>query len=210
MINDVYRAIFEDIRRCEITEIHNNGREICISLQGIDFIGNDFDSLSPVGFQLELARSKFTLQHNVLCSCRLKWTMPLVLLHQGNSFEGILGIDLILGNPLPNGGIDLETVTLELTTPTQTVRSTGASGWFEDELLELASNLGDATLIHACITCAFSDYSPYGHGLFGYLACFRDAKEEYAQVKGKAGIFVMWNRMTEFVQETHLCCEYSR
>jgi len=35
----------------------------------------------------------------------------------------------------------------------------------------------------------FSDYSPYGHGLFGCMMCFRNLKEEYVKVKiGRAHV----------------------
>jgi hypothetical protein len=62
--------------------------------------------------------------------------------------------------------------------------------------------------MRACFSCAFSDYSPAGHGLFGGLACFRGAKEEYAGVQDKRGIFELWSRRTEYVQETHVCEEH--
>jgi hypothetical protein len=208
MLDDVYGAIYEDARGRETTRIHNDGRELRVLLRGIAFVGDDFDGLSPVPDQLDVARSKFRLQHDALCACRLEWVMPIPLSHHGEPVEETLAVYLVIGNPLPNGAIDSQTVTLELTTPGKIVRSSGTSGWFEDELLELTKALGDDTLIRACITCAFSDYSPYGHGSFGCLACFRDAKEEYLRGKGKAGIFAVWNRMTEFVQETYLCGEY--
>jgi hypothetical protein len=53
-------------------------------------------------------------------------------------------------------------------------------------------------------------YSPYGHGLFGGLACFRGNKAGYRAVTGKDDLFAVWDTMTEFVQETHLCPEFER
>ena len=47
----------------------------------------------------------------------------------------------------------------------------------EDELLDIQRQMPEGTYLKACINCAFSDYCPGGHGLFGGLACFRDNKE---------------------------------
>jgi hypothetical protein len=88
--------------------------------------------------------------------------------------------------------------------------SSGKTGWFEDELLDLARQLPAGTYLKACINCAFSDYSPYGHGLFGGLACFRNSKQEYRQVKSKGDLFQIWEKNAGFVQETYLCPEFER
>jgi len=205
-----YRATFEDARGQEVAEIHNDGTELSISLRGVDFVGGDFDGLSPVSDQLERARSLFTLQHDAVCACKIDWSMPLEVENANQRSSASLWASLVLGDPLPNGGLSHETLILELRTPFATMRSSGKSGWFEDELLELSAKLGDGGRIRSCITCAYSDYSPYGHGLFGNLACFRDIKTEYAQVKSKAGIFEVWNRMTEYVQETYLCEQFAQ
>jgi hypothetical protein len=93
---------------------------------------------------------------------------------------------------------------------TQVWSSAALSGWFEDELLDLQRQLPDGMLMKACINCAFSDYSPYGHALFGGLACFRGNKDGYGAVKGKSDIFRIWDTMTEFVQETYLCPEFKK
>jgi hypothetical protein len=145
-----------------------------------------------------------------LCAFRLEWDMPLELEHAGQRIEGILSSVLVLGEPMPNGALGSQRLELGLRTPEGTIRSSGRSGWFEDELLELSKALPEMTHIRSCITCAFSDYSPYGHGLFGGLACFRDVKEEYVQIKDKPGIFAIWDRLTEVVQETYLCDAFER
>jgi Zinc-binding dehydrogenase len=54
------------------------------------------------------------------------------------------------------------------------------------------------------------DYSPAGSGLSGDLACFRDNKAAYLEVSGKRELFQVWDTLTEFVRETHLCPHYAR
>ncbi|NUP07554.1 MAG: hypothetical protein HOW73_16015 [Polyangiaceae bacterium] len=210
MLTDVYEATFEDARGPETTQIHNDGAELRVSLRGVDFVGSDFDGLSPIETHLERARALFTLQHDCLCSCRLQWVMPLAIEYRGEIGTALLAATLDLGDPTPNGGISSEVLALELRTPVGTTRSSGHSGWFEDEMLELEKALAGAAHIRSCITCAYADYSPCGHGLFGSLACFRGVKDEYLRVSDKAGIFAIWQRLTEFVQETYLCEQFRR
>lgn len=59
-----------------------------------------------------------------------------------------------------------------------------------------------------CITCAYSDYSPYGHGLWGGMACFRNTKAEYLATKTKSDVFRIWDSLTEQVQETYHCPQW--
>ena len=124
--------------------------------------------------------------------------------------EGRLHVRLGLGAPADNGGIAHETLNLSLSVGGETFAGSGRSGWFEDELLEIQAALPEGAHVKACINCAFSDYSPYGHGWFGSMACFRDNKEEYLSVKTKGDIFRVWDTLTEYVQETYLCPEYLR
>jgi hypothetical protein len=77
-------------------------------------------------------------------------------------------------------------------------------------MLDVQGQLPPGTHLRVCITCAYSDYSPAGHGLFGGLACFRGNKAEYLAVRSKADLFRVWGTMTGFVQETYLCPEFDR
>ena len=85
----------------------------------------------------------------------------------------MLAVRLELGDPAPNGGIDRERLTLRLRFGDRDLTSRGWSGWFEDELADLQKQMPEGDYLKACVNCAFSDYSPSGHGLFGGLACFR-------------------------------------
>ncbi len=213
VLNDIYEATYEDARGRETTHIYNDGQELRISLRGIEFIGTDFDGFEPIPEHLERSHSLFPLNRTELCSCHLEWTMPLKLEHAGEICTGMLTASLKLGDPAPNGGIEAEVLVLELKTPTQTVRSSNRSeDWFEFKMQELVEQLGEDWHIHSCFTCAFGDYGNIlgGHGLFGGIACFRDVKAEYLQVKGKGRgeFFSVWSRRTAFVQETYLCEEY--
>lgn len=207
-VNAMYPALFEDVRGAESTILHNDGSELRMVVRGVAFVGQDFDAFSPEAEDMERARGLFTLRSEDLFAYRLQWTMPLGMEWRGERYAAALAAALTLGWPTANGGVGGETLVLELRARSGVVRSSGRSGWFEDELLELRSRLGEEDVMRACFSCAFSDYNPVGHGLFGGLACFRGVKEAYARVQDKRGIFDLWSRRTEYVQETHVCEEH--
>lgn len=181
-----------------------------MTVRGIHFQGSDFDSLEPTGEADPAQLASFTLSKGQLCSCIIEAGMPIPVVTPKGMAEGVLAVHLELGDPAPNGGIDREHLTLKLTVEGRLIASKGRSGWFEDEMLDIQRQLPQGTYMKTCVNCAFSDYSPAGHGLFGGLACFRDIKPAYLSVKTKRDLFGVWKGMTEFVQETYLCPEFAR
>ncbi|HET9111092.1 MAG TPA: DUF6304 family protein, partial [Ktedonobacterales bacterium] len=204
-----YPALYQDAQGTEHTIIENDGKQLRMVVRGVEFVGTDFDALEPTLDSADPRMVSFTLAGGSLCACHIECVLPLPVIVGLEPITGKLQVHLELGHPRPGpqGGIDRETLHLCLSFGDVTLWSKGASGYFEDELLDIQQALPEGTYLQACITCAFSDYLPAGHGLFGSLACFRDNKAAYRQVTGKRGLFAIWNTMTEFVQETYLCPE---
>lgn len=205
-----YAARYTDRAGTAVTSIANDGITLSMVVRDVEFAGSDFDGLEPVAGTDPARLVSFTLQGGSLCSCVIEADIPIPVATPDGTEEGLLTARLELGNPASNGGLDREHLTLELRVGGRAFRSSGRSGWFEDEMLEVQGQLPPGTYLRACIACAFSDYSPAGHGLFGGLACFRDNKAEYLAVRSKADLFRVWGKMTEFVQETYLCPEFER
>ena len=205
-----YPATYGDRFGEERTSIRNDGKMLSVTIRGVEFTGGDFDGLEPVVGTDPDMLSSFTLQQNALCSCVIDAVIPVPVVTPEGTTEGVLAAHLELGDPAPNGGIDREYLSLRLGFGDQAYTSKGWSGWFEDELVDLQRQMSEGTYLKACITCAYSDYSPVGHGLFGGLACFRDNKPGYRSVRTKRELFEVWGTMTEFVQETFLCPEFER
>ncbi|HEV3436580.1 MAG TPA: DUF6304 family protein [Gemmata sp.] len=205
-----YTARYKDRVGEELTSISNDGKLLSLIVRGVQFQGRDFDSLEPTGELDPALVSSFTFQNGHLCSCVIEVGMPIPVSTPHGLVEGVLAVHLELGNPATNGGIDHEFLTLQLKVEDRITTSKGVSGWFEDEMLDIQRQLPHDTYMKACINCAFSDYFPAGHGLFGGLACFRDNKQGYLSVKTKRDLFCIWKTMTEFVQETYLCPEFER
>ena len=208
-----YPGTYRDARGSEPIEIRNDGRTLRTTIRGVPLAGSDFDGLEPA--DAEAARAAgLVLDHGSLCGFEITCDMPIGLTGTetaaGTRELGTLGVHLTLGTPGPTGRIDREVLRLTLTCARGTFHSAGTSGYFEDELSTLQRALPAGLGLHACISCGLSDYSPYGHGLFGGLACFRGDKPGYRAVTGKRALFQIWSTLTELVQETHVCPEFER
>lgn len=204
-----YPMTYFDAHGFETATINNDGTTLGVSLRGVEFVGHDFDSLEPKDCAPEQLRG-FTLSQGCLCACRIDCRIPVPVQDRGHLRDGALLVELVLGDPASNGGLDNEQLRIVLEYDEQRFASPGTSGWFEDELLGIQTQLPAGVFIKACINCLYSDYSPYGHGLFGGMMCFRNLKAEYLKVTTKQEFWSVHGRQDRFVQETYLCPEFER
>jgi len=201
-------TIYQDANGSASTTLQTDGKSLRIKIRDAVFEGEDLDSLSPVADTKPESLQTFRIHQECLCDCRFDVEIPIQVTIPNGVEDGLIKARLDFGKPSSKGGLENEVIKLQLKFHDQEFQSTGKSGWFEDELLELEKQLPAGCHMKLCITCAFSDYSPSGHGMFGCLASFRGNKAEYSQVKSKGDIFRVWGTLTEYVQETHLCEEY--
>ena len=206
---DYYPATYSDAHGSEVTTIANDSETLRLLLRGVEFVGRDFDSLEPTCAAPEQLR-QFTLNQGCLCSCRIECRISVPVHDGGKLLEGSLSVELVLGDAAPNGGLDREKLQIVLEYNSQQFDGCGTSGWFEDELLGIQSQMPEEVFIKACINCLYSDYSPYGHGLFGSMMCFRNLKAEYLKVTTKEEFWSVHGRQDRFVQETYLCPDFER
>jgi Family of unknown function (DUF6304) len=205
-----YPGVYRDRFGQESTLIMNDGKALTMIVRGVTFRGSDFDGFEPQATTDANQLSTFTMNRGELCSCVIETEMMIPICVSDSLIDGKLTVRLGLGDPIPTGGIDRECLFIELRFGKSEFKSNGLSGWFEDEMLDIQKQLPPNTYMKSCINCAFSDYHPVGHGLFGGLACFRDNKHGYRAVKNKSDLLAIWNTTTEFVQETYLCPEFER
>ncbi|MDH6213389.1 DUF6304 family protein [Streptomyces pseudovenezuelae] len=190
----------------------SDGREVIrATIRGVLFEGDTMDDLGALSG--EPPEQAFSFFDGALCSCLLEWEVPIPVEVRGSGVRpAVLHCALRLGAPAgPRKGLDAETLTTLLRLDGREYRNADDQDDFEDALHEVQRQLPRAARLKACVSCAWSDYHPVGHGLMGGLACFRDVKELYRQVDGKHGphgIFAVWPSRTEFVQETWLCGEF--
>jgi hypothetical protein len=204
-----YAGTYTDARGSEAIVFHNDGATLRVCIRGVRLSGEDFDALTPDSGTAPELLAAVTLHHDCLCACALSVNMPVWLNVGGTEQVAQLRCLIELGVADPRGGLDHESIALELEHSAGRSRSSGRSGWFEGELLELQAQLPAGHFIKACINCLYSDYSVYGHGAFGDMICHRRCKTEYLAVRSKLD-FMQLRGPTELVQETYLCAQFAR
>jgi hypothetical protein len=145
-----------------------------------------------------------------LCSYELALVMPVPVVVENQEFIGMLHMELTLGAPTSNGGLDEEKLRLKLVCFEREYFSSGTKGYFEDELNDIQRQLSADTFIKACINCLYSDYSIFGMGLFGSMMCYRNMKAAYLAARSKNDHMEVYKRCDIQVQETYLCPEFTR
>jgi hypothetical protein len=201
---------YQDRHGTEQVRIDNDGRLLTVAIRGVQFAGEDFDALAPIGGR-PASDLAFTLSDGCLCSCVLEWDAPVPVVAGFTETEGLLRCRLILGDPGgPYGGLTAEELIMALHAATSIYPTERDYGSFEDALEDIHRQLPPDTYVKACITCAWSDYWPAGTGLIGPMACFRGVKDAYRQVRTKRDLFAIWTIRTGDVQETYLCPEFER
>ena len=205
----LYPTRFTDRWGTEATTIRNDGTNLSITLRGVQFSGPDFDSLDADPPTPKEGLTKFIVSSfGCLCSCVFDIEIQTPVLVGGEERAGVLAAHLELGEPTQSGALDRETLRLVLRVSGSEYSSEGTDGFFETELQSLQYRMPLGMKLKMCFSCAYSDYHPVGHGLFGGMACFRNAKAEYSGVRNKGDIFRVWSK-GEQVQETYLCSEFS-
>lgn len=136
-----------------------------------------------------------------------------VVVENLRTLEGDLHVKLDLGPPRKgeNGvdkGIEFKQLQLRLSFGEHQVVSSGQSGHFEYELADIHRQLPDGTYLRSGYKCLYSDYSVYGHGLFGNMLCFRNIKVNYLSVKNKDEFIDIQDLSERMVQETYLCADF--
>ncbi|MET8975230.1 DUF6304 family protein [Streptomyces sp. NPDC004539] len=193
----------------------SDGRaSIRTTIRGVVFEGDSMDDLGAVSG--EPPELPFTfMEDGALCACVLEWQEPLPVTVDGDGTRaGALHCTLRMGDlaaPGSRGAIEFQTLSVFLRLDGHDHPAPEGLHDIESALHEIQRRLPPGTRVRACVACAWSDYSPAGSGLMGGLACFRDAKDAYRRVRGKHGpdgIFAVWDRLTEFVQETWVCGEF--
>lgn len=203
-----YPAQYTDQHGTEQTHIDNDGDTLRMTLRGVEFSGSMFDDFEHNAATTKDQLSSFTFYGRALCACTLEWDMPISVNTPQGLTLGALSTRLELGAPLANR-LERQTVQLTLRFNGQTVNSAQRAD-FEYALVDIQKNLTPDVWMVNCFGCAFSDYNPIGAGNFGCLACFRDCKDAYRAIGGKAELFALWDSRTEFVQETHVCAQFER
>jgi len=128
----------------DFQENGNNTGYLTMLLDGVSFKSyslDDFELQNKENYTPEQLQ-RFTFNPPIqdknqslsLCNCSLQFDIPSILidLNQKKEIQTLLSVNLQLGMPTPNGGLDFEEADFQITINDQTYKSTG--GVFEDGL----------------------------------------------------------------------------
>ena len=207
-----YPAKYIDKFGEEQITIKNNGKELIMVVREVEFRCSALDDWEPVKETNPENLNSFLIHpiFNRLYQYELEFEIPVLVMKSFQLLQGILKIHLDLEGVETNRAGGREDLLLVLHVNEQQFKSCGKHGWFDDELQEIVNAMPQDMHMKTCYGCAFSDYSPAGFGLFGELACFRNTKQEYLSLNGKAAYLKLHDKVTEFVQETYLCPEFEK
>jgi hypothetical protein len=222
-----YPTVYVDAQGELHTTIENNFDKktpfsLSMKLNGVQFQGSSFDDFElvhPENYSEEIL-SRFTLnQLRVwksekyifeLCNCTLNFQIPIVLIDIQNNttIPSKISIELQLGKPAKNGGIDYENAIFKIALNNKNYISEGDV--FEDAFVELQNQFKGNYHFKNCFGCLYSDYSPFGNGFFGNLFCFKNTKKEYLAIKDKHDLIDLMEKEHLMVQETHYCQDFEK
>jgi hypothetical protein len=204
-----YKAWYHDENGSESIAINNDGHILTTTIRGVTFTSQWFEDLEPEAGSTTEQLASFTLFEGDLCHFQLECLIPLPVVTPQRVAHGILHVHITLGKPTSEGRIAQEILKLTLFYQNKRITSSSQSGYFEDELLDIQKQLPHNTYMHACINCMYSDYSPFGSGIFGDMMCFRNNKKQYLAVTSKVDYWDVYEAFEEHVQETHRCEEFT-
>ena len=204
-----YPGEYQDRHGAQAITIRHQGAELATVVRGVALVGTDFDGLTPSDRPAATAAGIVVDSIGAVCDCVLAWEMPVLVEHGGDAAPAPLSARLELGPPGRLGGADREEIRLALRWRGASLISPVRVPHFEDALGWIAAHMPDGARLRCCLTCAYSDYSPVGQGLFGWLTCFGATKAEYLAVASKDDIFALWPRAVGEVAETGICPEFA-
>lgn len=211
-ISETYPAVYRDARGEERTTLHNDGQELRITVRGVTFVGTSLDNFRPLEETSSESLAIFRLNCRAgfvdICDYELQYAFPVPILVDNLPRSAHLTVEFSIGLPNERGVFEKQYLCLTLEVGEEVYTSRGKTGYFEWELLDLQKSLPSNVQLRTCFGCACSDYSPYGHWMFGYMMCFRDDKDAYLKVETKDDFFDIWDTLTERVQETYHCPEW--
>src|SRR4051812_13830593 len=136
------------------------GYAVSTVIRGVRVRGGDFDALLPR--QRGAGEGLLRWDRIGLVECVLTGDLPITVDAGGVARPAVLRFELDLRRSSrgdPRAGI------LRLPCVVDGMPASVTDDWFEDGLIALEAALPAEHRIMACVTCAWADYSPVGHGL---------------------------------------------
>ncbi len=225
IIDQTYPCTYTDLKGSEQIMLRNNGQQICTTIRGVNFKGSEFEALDPDEEADDTLLEQFSdFEYSTLnggkgrslFNFRLDFVMPLPILTHSKLVTGDLRVHMRLGDDIERDpAYEVDYLKLWLDYEDVHLEARKESGHFEIDLNDIMTQLPNSDSIQTCINCQWSDYSPYGSGMFGTMMCLRNYKTMYQKVFNKTAFLQMVypeGKAIGFdcVQETYCCDQFEK
>jgi len=188
------------------SEISNNGSQLKLKIEGVEFVSNTLDDFEQVNPKNKKDRFEFD-SNGILTNYVLSVKIPIKFEIENIEKETTLDCKLI--SKLSDRGYNETSATCRTLINNEIIEIDNFD-LFESLFDRLNSRLDSAIKLKSCFNCLYSDYSVYGQGFWGTMLCFKNIKSEYLKVKDKDEFMEIMDNHHQLVQETFLCNEFER
>lgn len=209
-----YKATYKDKRGSENVIIKSDGSLLYTSIRGIELYGADFDQLTAeVIDNNKFDYEMFTNGSGDITNFSLTITFPIQFYNSltNQTFTENLIANIVVGKATTIEGLNHEISSLTLNTSSGIYTINKKLEWMEDALLLLQKQLPVNFYLKTCLSCKYSNYSPFGNSMFGSLYCFKNIREQLTSLNDKTDLLNIWTKeamdkedIVE-VQETFYC-----
>lgn len=211
-----FEATYEDKKGVERITISSDGSDLFFTLRGVDFEGHDFEMLSGEVDTTQFDFDIYSDGSGYLTNFKLEVVIPIQLFNAATNelFSENLTVSVGVGETTEIESLDSELNSLKLCAAFGDFSVVKKLEWMEDALVQLQNQLPSHIYLKTCLSCTYSNYSPYGNSMFGNLHCFKKMKEPLKKVKDKSDLLDLWsNEAMEngnifSVQETFDCSDH--
>lgn len=207
-----YKTTYQDKNGTESFYIESDGSDMFFTLRGIDFEGHDFEMLGGAVDHDKFDYDLYEDGSGDLTNFNISLEIPILLFdsNSNSTFTETLIAHVEVGKSptenLKHG--------LQLSTSFGNFEYTKKITWMEDDLIALQKELPENIYLKTCLSCKYSNYSPFGNGMFGSIYCFKNLKSKLPHLRDKSDLFNIWTREAMdkgdifSVQETFDCSEH--
>jgi len=211
-----YLATYQDKIGKENILIKSDGSTMFFTLRNIDFEGHDFEMLTGEIDNTKFEYEKFADGSGDLTNFKIIITFPVLLFNSisNQTFTESLITHIEVGETTTIEGLGSEINRLRLTTSFGEFVIEKKLEWMEDALIAIQNKLPENIYLKTCLCCKYSNYSPFGNGMFGSIYCFKKLKSELKLLNDKTDLFEIWTAEAVdkgdifSVQETFDCSEH--
>jgi hypothetical protein len=206
MNNNNFTVTYSDKKGEIKTEMTNNGSELRIKLDGIEFLSTNLGDFKTINTDKQNKRFDFD-KYGTLTNYSLFVQFPIRI--EINDCEKITTLDCKLKSTISSIGVN-QTISDSKIQIANKIIEIGSFDLFESAFDRLNQKINSNIKLKCCSNCLYADYSVFGQDFWGTMLCFKNIKNEYLKVKHKGDYMNIMDNYTQQVQETHYCNEFEK